>query len=149
MSMQNNQNFAPENLAQAINPWSWWFGANASDNQNSLINVTTYKSGNPRLEHKIIHEVAGYGMQLGLIEEMIELLLAVAPDHQLSAQQKKAIKRFEEMRKKIAAQKEQELLSSFSVSSLADFTEKLSHLKESNPKLYARVSAALKEAISG
>lgn len=136
----------PENLAQAINPWSWWFDTNVNQNQNGFINVTTYKSGNPKLEASIVNEVAGYGMQLGVIEDMIEMMIGFLPKSQLSPQQAQTIAKFKDMTARIAAHKEKNLLEHFSTDSVDDFVQDLKALKIKNPALYESIAKRLKRA---
>lgn len=137
--------FVPENLAQAINPWSWWL--NASDNTNALININNIKSGNPKLEQKIVTEVAGYGMQLGVIEDMLDMMIGFLPKSQLTEEQKKIIERFKVMREDIRVHKEQDLLESFSVSSVDAFLGKLEQIRDSEPALYRTVKDRLKAGL--
>lgn len=137
--------FVPENLAQAINPWSWWL--NASDNTNALVNINNIKSRNPKLEQKIVTEVAGYGMQLGIIEDMLELMIGFLPKSQLTEQQTKNIERFKKMRADISAHKERDLLEQFSASSVDEFLEKLEKIKASDPELYHAVKNRLKRGL--
>lgn len=139
--------FVPENLAQAINPWSWWFEGNANQNQNGFINVTTYKSGNPKLEQKIVGEVAGYGMQLGIIEDIIEMMIGFLPKSQLTAEQVKIIERFRGMVEQIRAQKENDFAERYSMSSIDTFVEGLAELKNKDKVLYERITARLKEGL--
>lgn len=139
--------FVPETLAQAINPWSWWFGTNANQNQNGFINVTTYKSGNPKLEQKIIGEVAGYGMQLGMIEDMIEMMIGFLPKSQLNEAQVKTIAKFKDMVAQIEAHKQQVRLEEFSAGGVERLIENLGKLKEQDPQLYDQVSQRLKSVL--
>lgn len=137
--------FTPENLAQAINPWSWWL--NQSDNTNGFINVTNYKSGNPKLEQKIVGEVAGYGMQLGVVEDTIEMMMAFLPEHKITNAQRKTIEKFKNMVAEIKAAKEKALLEQMSAGGIEKFIDGLEELKKDRPELYARVSARLRQVL--
>jgi ABC-type microcin C transport system duplicated ATPase subunit YejF len=63
---------------------------------------------------KIVQEVAGYGMQLDAIEEMITLLVQFMPKQKLSKEQKQTLAMFETMMSEIAAKKEQMILEKLS-----------------------------------
>jgi hypothetical protein len=62
---------APEQLWQAINPWSFYNqGA-----QFGCINIDLGLTAHPEIEQKILDEVGSYGRQLGRIGEALEVLL--------------------------------------------------------------------------
>lgn len=149
MSVNSKKAFVPENLAQAINPWSWWIegSANENQNQNGFINITNYKSGNPKLEQKIISETAGYGMQLSVIEDMIEMMIDFIPRSKISDGHQKTIQCFKDMVHEIHLQKEKDLLERFSAGSVDDLIDRLDRLKKDDPALYARVSDKLKSVL--
>ncbi|MGH1455936.1 MAG: hypothetical protein ACRBDI_04070 [Alphaproteobacteria bacterium] len=147
MSTNSKRSFAPENLAQAINPWSWWLEGNANENQNGFINITNYKSGNPKLEQKIVSETAGYGMQLGIIEDMLEVMIDFIPKGKVKPEQEKVILQFQEMTKAIRSQKEKDLLERFSAGSIEDLVGRLDRLKKDDPVLYEKISKKLKSAL--
>ncbi len=147
MSAHSKRSFTPENLAQAINPWSWWIEGNANENQNGFINITNYKSGNPKLEQKIVSETAGYGMQLGVIEDMIDVMIAFIPKGKITSDQQRVIKRFKDMTAAIRLQKEKDLLERFSAGSVEDLVGRLDRLKKDDPALYDKVSKKLKSAL--
>ncbi|MGH1404826.1 MAG: hypothetical protein ACRBDL_11355 [Alphaproteobacteria bacterium] len=150
MSFPKNP-FVPKSLEQAINPWSWWFdtafNTHASDNQNGLINITTYKSANPSLEHKITHEVAGYGMQLDVLEETVEMMIGFLPKSKLTAEQKKTISRFEKMMSEIRTHKEAAAVEQIISGGLERLISNLEMLKDKDPALYDQVSGRLKEVL--
>lgn len=142
--------FAPDNLTQAINPWSWWLGAlnhTLNNNNTSLINVNNYKSGNPPLEEKIVRDVAGYGMQLSRIEEALSAGLSLVSIEKLDPAQQENIRKFEEMLTDIRAQKEADKLARLSPGGIDKFIAELQDIKTSDPALYTRVSEQLKEAL--
>lgn len=141
---------APENLAQAINPWSWWFEGNANQNgnQNGFINITTsYKAKNPKLESRIVNEVAGYGMQLGIIEDLLEVMIGFLPKSQLTPEQQKTIEKFKDMTAKIRAEKDNALLEQYAGGGADRMVEDLQELKRKNPALYENVSARLRSIL--
>ena len=128
--------FVPESLSQAINPWSLWLEGSANQNQNGFINVTNYKSGNPKLEQKIVNEVAGYGMQLGIIEDMLEMMIGFLPKSKLTAEQQKTIECFQSMITDIKAHKEKSALDELGSNGIDGIISALETLKQSDPEAY-------------
>ncbi|MEI9927585.1 MAG: hypothetical protein WDN44_07605 [Sphingomonas sp.] len=62
---------APEQLWQAINPWSFYNqGA-----QFGLINIDLGATAHPETEQAILDEVGSYGRQLGRIGDALEVLI--------------------------------------------------------------------------
>ena len=62
---------APENLWQAINPWSFYNqGA-----QVGLVNISLGQTKYPDVERKVLDDVGSYGRQLGRIGDAIEVLI--------------------------------------------------------------------------
>ena len=60
-------------VTQAINPWSWTFGAASS--QAGLVNSNLGRSSDPELEKELLDEVGSYGMQLGRIGDALAVLI--------------------------------------------------------------------------
>ncbi|MBL8432583.1 MAG: hypothetical protein JNK80_09330 [Dechloromonas sp.] len=60
-------------VTQAINPWSWTFGAASS--QAGLVNSNLGRSSDPELEQELLDEVGSYGMQLGRIGDALAVLI--------------------------------------------------------------------------
>lgn len=73
MTSQGTQPFqlAPEQLWQAINPWSWTFDGN----QVSLFSVNIGATRSPETERAVLDEVGSYGRQLGHIGDALEVLI--------------------------------------------------------------------------
>ena len=62
---------APEQLWQAINPWSFYNqGA-----QLGLVNINLGQTPHPEIEQKLLDEVGSYGRQLGRIGDALEVLI--------------------------------------------------------------------------
>ncbi len=62
---------APDQLWQAINPWSFYNqGA-----QVGLINVSFGNTNHPEVERTLLDEVGSYGRQLGRIGDALEVLV--------------------------------------------------------------------------
>ena len=61
------------NVAQTINPLTWFF--NAMGSQFGLVNINLGKSSDPAVEEEILEDVASYGKQLGRIEDALIVLI--------------------------------------------------------------------------
>jgi hypothetical protein len=62
---------APEQLWQAINPWSFYNqGA-----QLGLVNISLGQTPRPDIERKLLDEVGSYGRQIGRIGDALEVLM--------------------------------------------------------------------------
>lgn len=62
---------APDQLWQAINPWSFYNqGA-----QLGFVNINLGQTQHPELEQKLLDEVGSYGRQLGRIGDALEVLI--------------------------------------------------------------------------
>jgi hypothetical protein len=82
---------APQNLMQAINPWTF-------DNQGAqigLFNINFGQTAAPQTELAVLEEVGSYGKQLGRIGDVLELLIARVPRDGLSDVELETIKIFE------------------------------------------------------
>ena len=62
---------APDNLWQAINPWSFAF----TGDQVGLVNISIGETRHPEVEREILDEVGSYGRQLGHIGDALEVLI--------------------------------------------------------------------------
>jgi hypothetical protein len=134
--------FTPENLTQAINPWTWW--TKVSDNVTGLVNINMYKTGDLEAEHRIIREVAGYGRQLNRIEKLLEAFLDTLPESKFNPAQKKAVAEFKEMMSAIHATKAQMFLDRAGVDGVA---AALKTLKQKDPEGYKAATRHLKDAL--
>jgi hypothetical protein len=62
---------APDQLWQAINPWSFYNqGA-----QLGFVNINLGQTAHPEIEQKVLDEVGSYGKQLGRIGDALEVLI--------------------------------------------------------------------------
>lgn len=75
---------APDNLWQAINPWSWQF----SGDQIGLINISIGETKYPELERKILDEVGSYGRQIGRLGDAMEVLIGLVDKASLTDDQR-------------------------------------------------------------
>ncbi len=92
------------NVTQSINPWTWLF--NPVGSQVGLVNIELGQSSNPAVEEEVLTDVAGYGKQLGRIEDALLVLLAhFRPERALTAKEEAAIAAVKEMVEEIAAVK--------------------------------------------
>ncbi len=62
---------APEQLWQAINPWSFY----QQGAQFGLINIELGRTAHPEVEQAVLDEVGSYGRQLGRIGDALEVLM--------------------------------------------------------------------------
>ena len=62
---------APDQLWQAINPWTW----NIDTGQIGLINANIGDTKHPETERAILDEVGSYGKQIGHIADAVEVLI--------------------------------------------------------------------------
>jgi hypothetical protein len=62
---------APDQLWQAINPWTF-----NNSGQWGLINISLGSTTRPDIEQKVLDEVGSYGRQLGRIGDALEVLIA-------------------------------------------------------------------------
>lgn len=79
---------APDNLWQAINPWSFAF----SGEQVGLVNISLGHTTRPDLERKILDEVGSYGKQLGHLGEAVEVLIGLIDRKALTPEQDDVLK---------------------------------------------------------
>ena len=62
---------APQQLWQAINPWTF-----SLDNSTlGLVNIDLGQTPNPQAERGILNDVGSYGRQIGRIGDVLEVLL--------------------------------------------------------------------------
>ena len=66
---------APENLWQAINPWSFAWDQTFRGDQLGLINISIGDTKHPEVEREILDEVGSYGRQLGHLGDALEVLI--------------------------------------------------------------------------
>ena len=71
MADQFKFSLAPDQLWQAINPWSFY----NQGGQFGLINVSLGQTPRPDIEQKVLEEVGSYGRQLGRIGDALEVLI--------------------------------------------------------------------------
>jgi len=78
---------APQNLWQAINPWTFYLeGA-----RFGLINIDLGETPHPEVEQAILDQVGSYGRQLGRIGDALEVLLRHVKLEGLTADERDAI----------------------------------------------------------
>jgi len=61
------------NVTQSILPWNWFF--QPVGGQFGLFNIQLGQSSNPAVEQEVLNDVAGYGKQLGRVEEALMALI--------------------------------------------------------------------------
>jgi type II secretory pathway component HofQ len=92
-------------VVQTISPWTAFMSPIGS--QIGLVNVTVGQSSEPAVEADVLSDVAGYGKQLGRIEDALVVLLEhFHPVTPLTADEAEAIDDLKEMLDRIASAKE-------------------------------------------
>jgi len=93
-------------VTQAIEAWASWFTTIGS--QFGLININVGASSNPATERSVVTDVAGYGKQLGRVEDALLVLMKHAKlPANLPKDQKRAIDDLNSMLNEIANVREQ------------------------------------------
>jgi predicted dinucleotide-utilizing enzyme len=133
--------FAPQNLSQAINPWSLWM-------QPGLINVNMMATREPDTELRMVRDGASYGSQLGRITELLETVvekLKLEGDRSLNDTQRKTVADFLVLAAKMKAVKDQ---SPSGVHKRVDvLVDELSALSRTDPLHYAQLHAKLIQSL--
>jgi len=128
---------APEQLTQAINPWS--LAIKSAGQQFGFINVYNQRTAEPNMEAQIVQGVASYGRQLGRIIGAIQVLLKhehLDPRHlpkQMSDEDWRAIQDFDSMARQIDDLKSK---------SKAD-REHIAELEQANAQLQRKLRASI------
>lgn len=78
---------APEQLWQAINPWTFY----QQGSQIGFINIDLGSTPAPETEQVILDEVGSYGRQIGRIGDALEVLLKHVPLENLSREEQDAL----------------------------------------------------------
>ncbi len=71
MSNPFQVSLAPQQLWQAINPWTF----NQQGAQFGLVNIDIGQTPNPQVERAVLDEVGSYGRQLGRIGDALQVIL--------------------------------------------------------------------------
>jgi hypothetical protein len=87
MSNPFQVSLAPQQLWQAINPWTF----NQDGAQIGLVNIDLGQTPNPQAERAILNEVGSYGRQIGRIGDALEVILNHVNLDNLSPTEKDAI----------------------------------------------------------
>jgi hypothetical protein len=74
---------APEQLWQAINPWTFY----QQGGQFGLININLGQTPRPDIEQAVLDEVGSYGRQLGRIGDALEVLIRHLKPEELTAEE--------------------------------------------------------------
>jgi hypothetical protein len=144
MAMTNALQFPwSGDVSQWINPMTSWFTGNSS----SLVSVN-YASSNPKVEEKIVRDVAGYGRQLGKISAVLEVLVDL-PDikKQLKPEQQTVIDAFCDMAQAICEAKEHWVLEQMTPTNLRLMLREINALKTTNPDLHKTLLSEVQETL--
>jgi hypothetical protein len=145
--------------SQPLTPWQAWlsmFGirtplsgdvtqdiAPSIGGQLGLLNINATRSGDPRLEQRIITQVASYGRQLGWLLEAVDVLARRQSRHGLGEADIRALDQLHELAERVAAVKEQAALDH--VDRIVADVQALSPDPEANAEAIRRVREALPE----
>ena len=130
-------------VTQAINPMSWLFRTSA---QTGLVNITTGRSDDPMLEHRIVAEVASYGHQLGRVIDAMCVVVAELPDADLTRQQRTVLAEFTKLADEITAVKTANRAARVSEPEIDRLIGEIEALRDSDPTLHRRLTARLQAA---
>lgn len=78
---------APDQLWQAINPWT----AYLQGSRIGFVNIDLGQTSHPEVEQAILDEVGSYGRQLGRIGDALEVLVRRLPMDELTPEEKDCI----------------------------------------------------------
>jgi hypothetical protein len=78
---------APQQLWQAINPWTF----NQQGAQFGLINIDLGSTSQPQVEQAILDKVGSYGKQLGHIDDALQVLIRHLDTRKLTTEETHAI----------------------------------------------------------
>jgi hypothetical protein len=78
---------APEQLWQAINPWSFY----QQGAQFGLINVSLGQTPHPEIERRVLEDVGSYGRQIGRIGDALEVIVKRLDRSGMSRDEKDAL----------------------------------------------------------
>jgi hypothetical protein len=78
---------APEQLWQAINPWSFY----QQGAQFGLINVSLGQTPHPEIERRVLDDVGSYGRQIGRIGDALEVIVKRLDRSGMSRDEKDAL----------------------------------------------------------
>lgn len=132
-------------VSQVINPWNTWMKSVGS--QMGFINIRNVTSSDPEIEQAIIENVAGYGKQLGKINDLLSIMTNHLPSKQLSSEDKQVIDEFTKMQEHIEAVKESRQSPDSTLLALESILGDVKTLKTTEPALYQQAIASIKELV--
>lgn len=109
-----------------------------------------YNAGDVDVENTVLREVGSYGMQLGRIIDVLEVLVARLPPDKLTPQEHSVLDRFHELSKKVTAAVATVKGPKEKDTTLADVDRLISGLQSlasSDPAAYRMLVARLQNAI--
>jgi hypothetical protein len=130
-------------VIQAINPLSWLIRNNA---QTGLVNITTGRTDDPLLEHRIVADVASYGRQLGRVIDVLCVVVAELPRADLSPGQRAVVDKFTELAEDIAEVKTEARAARFTEPEIDRLIADIKELRSSDEPLYRRLTVRLQAA---
>ena len=128
-----------------VQAWQMWL--KSLSQQSGLININQTVSGNPELEQKITEDVAGYGKQLGILIDMVELLAIEFDDGNLNETQQRRLKQFKKLAQQIHQAKWEHDKTKLNTHIVDKLMDDLNTMKTDNPEGYQTISKHLQEKL--
>ncbi len=128
-------------VSQMFNPWMIWL--KSLSQQSGLININNFKSNDRELEQKIVEEVAGYGKQIGYINNILKILADRIKPENLTPEQRQSFDNFREMVDKIDEAKREHKLS---LQSIDRTINEIKALKDKDEKAYNEIVSRIRNA---
>jgi uncharacterized heparinase superfamily protein len=129
---------------------TWWIKALSA--QTGFINVNNVNSGDPRIEQRIVEEVASYGRQLGWILEALDVVVGrlrpeQLPDSDLSAAEREALERLSDLVRRVQAVKGETSPPRLTAAGIDRMLEDLRALEHTDRAAYEAMAARIRDAI--
>lgn len=132
-------------VTQTINPWELWIRSLSS--QMGFINIRNVNTADAALEQEIIETVAGYGRQLGRINDVLTTLIDKPDLKNLTGKERAAIAGFRDMAEAIAAVKREHRPPARLLAALDAVLEGIDDLKSQDPELHRTAMRRIREAL--
>jgi hypothetical protein len=128
---------------------TWWI--KALSDQTGFINVNNVHSGNPRLEQRIIEEVASYGRQLGWIMEALDVVIGRLRAEQLqglTAAEREALQSFSDLARRVRALKGETSPPRLTAAEIERMLDDLQALRQQDQPAYELMAARIRSALA-
>ncbi len=132
-------------VAQAINPWEFWIRSISS--QTGFINIRNVNTRDAAIEQEIVERVAGYGRQLGRINDALATLIDNSDLENLTGKESAAITDFQDMLAEIETVKKRRGYPARLLAALDAVLEGINDLKSENTVVYDMAVARIKKQL--